>query len=89
MIALLLAVTVLCITACGAKDEVVESTINEPAPVVTASEEGEIDPVAQVETAEVVEETEVESEDGTEADGASDAGSELEAEDDVSLGTND
>ncbi|MDD6805023.1 MAG: hypothetical protein PUD77_02020 [Clostridiales bacterium] len=104
MIALLLAVTVLCITACGAKDEVVEATINEPAPVVTASEEGEIDPVAQVETAEVVEEevteedvleaepveeTEVESEDGTEADGASDAGSELEAEDDVSLGTND
>ena len=104
MIALLLAVTVLCITACGAKDEVVEATINEPAPVVTASEEGEIDPVAQVETAEVVEEevteedvleaepveeTEVESEDGTEADGALDAGSELEAEDDVSLGTND
>lgn len=89
MIALLLAVTVLCITACGAKDEVVEATINEPAPVVTASEEGEIDPVAQVETAEVVEETEEESEDGTEADGASDAGSELEAEDDVSLGTND
>ena len=104
MIALLLAVTVLCITACGAKDEVVEATINEPAPVVTASKEGEIDPVAQVETAEVVEEevteedvleaepveeTEVESEDGTEADGASDAGSELEAEDDVSLGTND
>ena len=104
MIALLLAVTVLCITACGAKDEVVEATINEPAPVVTASEEGEIDSVAQVETAEVVEEevteedvleaepveeTEVESEDGTEADGASDAGSELEAEDDVSLGTND
>lgn len=104
MIALLLAVTVLCITACGAKDEVVEATINEPAPVVTASEEGEIDPVAQVETAEVVEEavteedvaeaepveeTEVESEDGTEADGASDTGSELEAEDDVSLGTND
>ena len=104
MIALLLAVTVLCITACGAKDEVVEATINDPAPVVTASEEGEIDPVAQVETAEVVEEevteedvleaepveeTEVESEDGTEADGASDAGSELEAEDDVSLGTND
>ena len=104
MIALLLAVTVLCITACGAKDEVVEATINEPAPVVTASEEGEIDPVAQVETAEAVEEevteedvleaepveeTEVESEDGTEADGASDAGSELEAEDDVSLGTND
>ena len=104
MIALLLAVTVLCITACGAKDEVVEATINEPAPVVTASEEGEIDPGAQVETAEVVEEevteedvleaepveeTEVESEDGTEADGASDAGSELEAEDDVSLGTND
>ena len=104
MIALLLAVTVLCITACGAKDEVVEATINEPAPVVTASEEGEIDPVAQVETAEVVEEevteedvleaepveeTEVESEDGTEAAGASDAGSELEAEDDVSLGTND
>ena len=104
MIALLLAVTVLCITACGAKDEVVEATINEPAPVVTASEEGEIDPVAQVETAEVVEEevteedvleaepveeTEVEFEDGTEADGASDAGSELEAEDDVSLGTND
>ena len=104
MIALLLAVTVLCITACGAKDEVVEATINEPAPVVTASEEGEIDPVAQVETAEVVEEevteedvleaepveeTEVDSEDGTEADGASDAGSELEAEDDVSLGTND
>ena len=34
MIALLLAVTVLCITACGAKDEVVEATINEPAPVV-------------------------------------------------------
>lgn len=104
MIALLLAVTVLCITACGAKDEVVEATINEPAPVVTASEEGEIDPVAQVETAEVVEEavteedvaeaepveeTKVESEDGTEADGASDTGSELEAEDDVSLGTND
>ena len=104
MIALLLAVTVLCITACGAKDEVVEATINEPAPVVTEREEGEIDPVAQVETAEVVEEevteedvleaepveeTEVESEDGTEADGASDAGSELEAEDDVSLGTND
>ena len=104
MIALLLAVTVLCITACGAKDEVVEATINEPAPVVTASEEGEIDPGAQVETAEVVEEavteedvaeaepveeTEVESEDGTEADGASDTGSELEAEDDVSLGTND
>ena len=104
MIALLLAVTVLCITACGAKDEVVEATINEPAPVVTEREEGEIDPVAQVETAEVVEEavteedvaeaepveeTEVESEDGTEADGASDTGSELEAEDDVSLGTND
>ncbi|MDY3109375.1 MAG: hypothetical protein SOW50_04600 [Lachnospiraceae bacterium] len=104
MIALLLAVTVLCITACGAKDEVVEATINEPAPVVTEREEGEIDPGAQVETAEVVEEavteedvaeaepveeTEVESEDGTEADGASDAGSELEAEDDVSLGTND
>ena len=102
MIALLLAVTVLCITACGAKDEVVEATINEPAPVVTASEEGEIDPVAQVETAEVVEEAvteedvaeaepveETEAEDGTEADGASDAGSELEAEDDVSLGTND
>lgn len=104
MLALLLAVTVLCMTACGAKDEVVEATINEPAPVVTASEEGEIDPVAQVETAEAVEEavteedvleaepveeTEVESEDGTEADGASDAGSELEAEDDVSLGTND
>ena len=104
MIALLLAVTVLCITACGAKDEVVEATINEPAPVVTEREEGEIDPGAQVETAEVVEEavteedvleaepveeTEVESEDGTEADGASDTGSELEAEDDVSLGTND
>ena len=102
MIALLLAVTVLCITACGAKDEVVEATINEPAPVVTASEEGEIDPVAQVETAEAVEEEvteedvleaepveETEAEDGTEADGASDAGSELEAEDDVSLGTND
>lgn len=104
MIALLLAVTVLCITACGAKDEVVEATINEPAPVVTEREEGEIDPGAQVETAEVVEEevteedvaeaepveeTEVESEDGTEADGASDAGSELDAEDDVSLGTND
>lgn len=104
MIALLLAVTVLCITACGAKDEVVEATINEPAPIVTEREEGEIDPGAQVETAEVVEEevteedvaeaepveeTEVESEDGTEADGASDAGSELEAEDDVSLGTND
>ena len=104
MLALLLAVTVLCMTACGAKDEVVEATINEPAPVVTEREEGEIDPVAQVETAEAVEEavteedvleaepveeTEVESEDGTEADGASDAGSELEAEDDVSLGTND
>ena len=104
MSALLLAVTVLCMTACGAKDEVVEATINEPAPVVTEREEGEIDPGARIETAEVVEEevteedvaeaepveeTEVESEDGTEADGASDTGSELEAEDDVSLGTND
>ena len=104
MLALLFAVTVLCVTACGAKNETVEATMNQPAPIVTEKEESATEPEALEETAEAVEEelkedavaeteaaeaTETESGEGTEADAASDTGSETEEEGDVSLGTND
>ena len=98
MLALLFAVIVLGITACGSKNETVEGTINQPAPILTEKEEGatdsgtfegtdegEIDPGAS----ETISEVEIASEAAEEPAEVVEKESEEAAEDNVSLGTND